>query len=333
MGPPNFSPLRARGATCYTGSMASFQFYQRGGIYTPAHPRIVPALTEITRAVGVPDVAISCLQPSGVGLHKTGEAADIQAGNAAKYGPRYREAYLVHTQIAKYILKHWVRLKVRYMAWDGWEYGGSWGGPERKRAQKWETWHLTASDPMHRVHVHVDFHPGQITGANPTIALGAAFTSTPPATQTPQPTQTPTPILQEDDMALIQDPKGAVFVSNGITKRHIPHPDHLADLKKVYGPIHKVSQAVADSIPTDQDLLRQTADDARKAKVAVGRIETRSKDLIATSEALMDATGLIISEVHDPEASKTLRTRMEQTNAAVGRAEKARLADEKKEQE
>ena len=300
-----------------------FTNYQRGGIYTSVHPRIVPAIVEISRAVGVPDVAMSCLQPRGVGLHKTGEACDFQAGNAAKYGDRYRDAYQVHTQIAKYILKNWERLKVRYMAWDGTEWGGSDANKNRVRKQKWEPWHTTASDPWHKVHVHVDFHPGQIS-ANPTIALGAAF-----ATPTPSPQPTPTPILQEDDMALIQDPKGAVFVSNGITKRHVPHPDHLADLKKVYGPIHKVSQAVADSIPTDQDLLKVAADDARKAKVAVGRIETRTKDLIATSQDLMEATSQIIAEVHDPEASKTLRTRMEQTNAAVGRAEKARLEAEK----
>lgn len=149
----------------------SFQFYQRMGIYPWAHKRVIPAITEISRAVGAPGVAMSCFQPTGIGLHKTGEACDFQAGNAVKYGSKYRDAKAVHNEIAKYVLANWDRLNVRYMAWDKYEYGGAWGGPERKRKQPY----YGGSDPWHEHHVHVDFKPGAISGARPDIRIGAGI--------------------------------------------------------------------------------------------------------------------------------------------------------------
>ena len=298
-----------------------FTNYQRGGIYTRVHPRIVPAITEAARAVGVPDVAMSCHQPKGVGLHKTGEACDFQAGNVQKYGDRYRDAYEVHTQIAKYFLKHWDRLKVRYMAWDGTEWGGSDADKNRKRAQKWEPWHRTASDPWHRVHVHVDFRPGAID-ADPTIPIGAAFTT---------PTPTKPPIVLEDDMKLVES-NGRVYATNGLTRRYINNPAELSELQKLWGKVHKVPEAVVNAIPDHTAMLAGIAEDAQKAKAEVGRSAGRERDLIEVGQVLVDATGLIVSEVHDSDSKKSLRERMEQTNAAVGRAEKARIAAEKKEQ-
>ena len=163
----------------------TFKYYQRLGIYprNRTHPRIIPAITEISRAAGVPDVAMSTYQARGVGLHKTGEACDFQAGNAQKYGPKYREARDVHNAIAKYCLvpSNWKRLKIRYLAWDGYEYGGSWGGPERKRKQPY----YGGSDPWHEHHVHVDFKPGAISQARPGIAVGAGLS---PSKPSPSPT-------------------------------------------------------------------------------------------------------------------------------------------------
>ena len=154
----------------------------------------------------------------------------------------------------------------------------------------------------------------------PGIVAAAAGQQSPPK---PAPSKPNQDIFQEDDMALIQDPKGNVYASNGITKRHVPHPSHLADVQKVWGKIHTVSQAVADSIPTDP------AKDVQKIKAEVGRSAGRERDLIEVGKVLVDATSLIASEVHDSDSKKSLRERMEQTNAAVGRAEKARIAAEK----
>lgn len=153
--------------------MATFNYYQKIGIYprNRTAPRIIPAITEISRAVGAPGVAMSTYQAKGVGLHRTGEACDFQAGNARKYGNRFRDALTIHNEIAKYVLANWERLNIRYMAWNGKEWGGSWGGPERERRQ---AQNYGGSDPWHQHHVHIDFKPGAIPGAKPGITVGIA---------------------------------------------------------------------------------------------------------------------------------------------------------------
>lgn len=148
-----------------------FTEYNRAGIYPWADADIVPAVTEISRAAGVPGISVSCYQAGGVGHHKTGRAADFQAGS----GPEARD---IHTAIARYALDNWDRLNIRYLAWDGWEYGGNYGGPERKRRQQEEAWHASATDPWHARHVHVDFLPGTIPGARPDIRIGAGLVAT-----------------------------------------------------------------------------------------------------------------------------------------------------------
>lgn len=295
--------------------------YQKAGIYPWAHPDIVPAITEISRAVGLPGIAMSCYQPGGVGAHRTGHACDFQAGWATD--DRY-DSWEAHQRLAKYILQNWDRLRVRYTAWDGVEYGGAWGGPERRRPQVWEPWHKTASDPWHKSHVHVDFVPGPIPGANPQIEVGAGL----PTLPTPG-KPAPTIDLQEETMKLIQTPDGMVWATNGIEKRHVATPAILDELRKVFGEkVQAVTAATGDSIPTRLD-LRALPGEVQKVKAEVGRSAGRERDLIETSRVLLDATGLIVGEVHDPESKRTLRTRMEQTNAAVGRAERARLQAEK----
>ena len=139
--------------------------YQKLGIYPWADAQIAPALIEISRAVGVPDIAMSAFQPRGVARHKVGRACDFQAGNRT----RYADSVDIHNAIAKYVLENWDRLEIRYMAWDGWEYGGSWGGPERKRRQ---TTNYGGSDPWHKNHVHIDFRDNRTPKANPTIPVG-----------------------------------------------------------------------------------------------------------------------------------------------------------------
>lgn len=286
--------------------------YQKGGIYPWANTRIIPALKEIARAVGAPDVLISSYQSRGVGLHKTGEAADFQAGLR---GSKNVDAIELHNRIAKYALENWVRLRIRYMAWDGYEYGGSWGGPERKRKQ---TTNYGGTDPWHKNHVHIDFLPGNIPGANPNIKIGAALQSA---------VEQAKDIIQAfegDTMKLIETPDGKVWVTNGMEKRYVSTPAILNELSKLFGEKpQKISSATGDSIPTRQNMSRLRTD-VEKIKAEVGRSAGRERDLITTTSTLMDATGLIISEVHDPESKRTFRTRMEQTNAAVGRAEKAR---------
>jgi len=164
--------------------------------------------------------------------------------------------------------------------------------------------------------------------------LRGSSASAPKPTITTPTTPAPAPIILEDDMALIQDPKGNVFATNGVTKRHIAHPNQLGDMQKIAGQIQKVSQATADAIPDDRTRqINALIEDLTKVKVEVGKSAGRERDLITLGQVLVDASQQVISEVHDPESKRTLRERMEQTNAAVGRAEKARLAAEQKEQE
>lgn len=141
------------------GVMA-FTGYPTRGIYPSAHPNIVNAVIEISRGAGAPGINAYCKQPNGVGKHKTGEAADFQAGGAS-------QAFAIHSSIANYALNNWSRLRVRYVAWNGYEYINA---PNRKRKQ---AKNYGGTDPFHKRHVHVDFLPGAIPGAVPGIGIGA----------------------------------------------------------------------------------------------------------------------------------------------------------------
>ena len=65
--------------------------------------------------------------------------------------------------------------------------------------------------------------------------------------------------------------------------------------------------------------------DNRKIKTATERNERRM-------EEMLDYLAIIATAVTDAESPGTLRKRVEQTNAAVGRAEKARQAEAAKEE-
>lgn len=136
--------------------MAEFRYYQRGGFVDPlglghkityAHGKI------IAEEAGVPGVRMQ-ITP-GVGEHRRGLAIDVQAG---------RGNDTAHSAIAAFILTYWSELGVRYLAWGGTEWGGSWGGKERKRKQ---TTNYGGSDPWHKNHVHVDFRADAPVWAGP----------------------------------------------------------------------------------------------------------------------------------------------------------------------
>lgn len=154
--------------------MASFSGYQQRGIYPWAHSRIVPAITEISRAAGLPGVNMFCYQPNSIGAHLTGEACDFQAGRRDSYV----HSYAAHQSIARYVLQPsvWNRLKVRYVSWDGWEYINT---PTNSRRQ---IKNYGGTDPWHKNHVHVEFKPGSIPGAIPNIAIGGGTTPPPSPT-------------------------------------------------------------------------------------------------------------------------------------------------------
>lgn len=158
--------------------------YQKLGIYPWADAQIVPAITEISRAVGVPDIAMSCYQARGVGHHKRGRACDFQAGNRA----RYADSVDIHNAIAKYALANWDRLAIRYMAWDGTEWGGN--DHDKNRVRK-QAVNYGGSDPWHKNHVHIDFRDGKTPNANPTVPVGNLVR--PALTPAPAPKPVPTP--------------------------------------------------------------------------------------------------------------------------------------------
>ena len=366
--------------------MTAFNFYQKIGIYpiSQTHPRIIPAITEISRAVGAPGMAMSTYQARGVGLHKTGEACDFQAGNAQKYGNRYRDATAIHNEIAKYVLANWKRLKVRYMAWNGKEWGGSWGGPERERKQ---TTNYGGSDPWHQHHVHVDFKPGVIK-AKPGIAIGSAITPKPSQPSTPKPSKyyytgdiTGSPNQQTygatqrflSDRGYydrVIDNQPGLYTWLGFQKflkklgYFTPEPSGVQDLTTARalqawltnaghynGPIgvawtkdtwkawqtylrwaHKGTPVTPKPAPTpkptptpkkEEFLMalsdyeqKKLASDVNKTKMAAGRSEERER-------AMLEYLAVIAEAVSDPDLSKSLRERVEQTNYAVGRIEKA----------
>lgn len=293
--------------------MSKFSKYQKGGIYPWANDRIIPAVKEIVRAVGVPDVLVSSYQPNGVGLHRTGEAADFQAG---KMGSRlFPDGKRVHQAIADYAIANWTRLRIRYMAWNGWEYGGSWGGPERKRRQVYEPWHKNASDPWHKNHVHIDFLPGKIPGAKPDIAI-AGETKVPSIIPS-----LPTNPSKDEVMIIIRSKESVKhYITNGLVKRHIKTPAELNVLNKFFGATQTVPQSTVDAIPFDDRAW--FTDKTKKTNAAVGRLETMFRE---TSRLVSDTAAMteqIAGEVVDEEYRKTLRQRVEQNNAALGRMEK-----------
>lgn len=365
--------------------------YQKGGIYPWAKDRIIPALKEITRAVGAPDVLISCYQVKGVGLHKTGEAADFQAGLR---GSKNVDAIDLHNRIAKYALENWDRLNIRYMAWDGYEYGGSWGGPERKRKQ---TTNYGGTDPWHKNHVHIDFLPGDIPGAKPHIEIGSAISGSEPNTKNyylPAIDGVPGPGTYTGTQRFLRD-RGFYpadkYVVDGIggvgtwteLQKFLkklgyfdPKPSGKKDMttaramqkwltntghfkgkitakpqwtketwkawQRYLKYAHKdtkvtpapKSTSKAKPTPKKDDFLmaltdkeqQSLLDDNRKLKTATERNERRM-------EEMLEYLAIIATAVTDLETPGTLRKRVEQTNAAVGRAEKARQAEAAKEAE
>lgn len=292
--------------------MSKFKKYQKGGIYPWAHDRIIPAIIEISRAVGAPDVLISSYQPKGVGHHKTGEAADFQAGKLGD--SKFVDGTKVHQAIAEYAIANWKRLRIRYMAWNGWEYGGNWGGPERKRRQVYEDWHRFATDPWHKNHVHIDFLPGNIPGANPKVAIGGAQ-------ETTNQTKLPTNHSKDEVMIIIRSKESVKhYITNGLVKRHIKTPAELTVLNKFFGTTQTVPQSVIDSIPYDnRDWF---TDKTMKTNVAMGRVETLFRDTAELIADTAEMTEKIAGEVINEEYRNTIRKRIEQNNAALGRMEK-----------
>lgn len=102
--------------------------------------------------------------------------------------------------------------------------------------------------------------------------------------------------VKGEDMALIQDAKGDVWVTNGVSKRHVPHPSHLGDLQALFGGIRKVSQAVADSIPVEAagvvELATKTNHAAGRLDRAMPRVEAELAALKAAVGTLANSQGL-----------------------------------------
>lgn len=151
--------------------MARWGWLQKGGLtrgQRPLKSNARKAWDEIRRACDVTDVLYLAGSNLGVGRHKLDLAVDMQAGRGNN-GP--------HQKVADYVLANWNRLGIRYMAWNAHEYHQTMrGGPVPKPLrQTWRSWWNTSSDPEHRNHVHIDWWGNAPNGANPGIAIGAAF--------------------------------------------------------------------------------------------------------------------------------------------------------------
>lgn len=125
--------------------------YQKGGVYDPqgrARPNIVALAKYIAHKAGIPDVRLQFTP--GNYAHVNGLAVDIQPGG----GSGNPEAMRALRDVIENL--DWDYWGVRYAAGMRNEYGGSWGGKERKRPQ---TKPYVGSDGMHDRHWHLDVHP------------------------------------------------------------------------------------------------------------------------------------------------------------------------------
>ena len=152
----------------------AFSRYQKGGFIDWVDPHCAPAFEEISRGAGAPNIRMWCYQKTGVGKHKVGRACDFQGG----VGPSYPHAKAVHQAIANYTLANWGRLKIRYMAWNGYEWLGN--AVRRPQARNYG-----GTDPWHKNHVHVDIIDGAIPNAN------GAMQPVPPSPSNPAPRPNP----------------------------------------------------------------------------------------------------------------------------------------------
>ena len=127
----------------------SLSNYQRGGVYDPqgkARPSIINLAKHIAIKSGMPDVRLQFTP--GNYAHKQGLAVDIQPGRGNTEGMAALQRVIEGID--------WGYWGIRYAACNGWEYGGSWGGKERKRRQPKP---YVGSDPWHQNHLHVDVVP------------------------------------------------------------------------------------------------------------------------------------------------------------------------------
>lgn len=264
--------------------------FQRGGLYTIPSGNVAllsnaaKADTEIVRALNIPSVLRlgSNLSNTGIGRHKTRLAVDYQGGKPNN---------ILHQAIVDYVLdpKNWIRLNLRYVAFNGWEYiaprkGAMWS----KRVQPW----YGGDDPWHKNHVHVDWWDNTPNGANPNISLGSAFQNVVPGVSTY--VQKMLDDLEYDsvrdaqeDLGLVQDGHAGSVTTKALEKEMSKLDTVIGILNKQSEEIEKIKQsagktwrvvgAVADTNPngtlTDPEVerarslftdLRENAGHARK---------------------------------------------------------------------
>ena len=124
--------------------------YQKGGVYDPqgrARPNIIALAKYVAAKAEMPDVRLQFTP--GNYAHVNGLAVDIQPGGGAGNPEGMRALRDVIEDL------DWDYWGIRYAAGMRQEYGGSWGGVERKRPQ---TAPYVGSDGWHDRHWHLDVH-------------------------------------------------------------------------------------------------------------------------------------------------------------------------------
>lgn len=126
--------------------------YQRGGVVDSlgiARPSIVALAKYVAHKADMPDIRL--LFTPGMAAHRQGLAVDIQPGPGNKEGMDRLQEVIEGLD--------WDFWGIRYAAVNKTEYGGSWGGKERKRPQTVFYGTPGKNDGYHLNHAHIDVLP------------------------------------------------------------------------------------------------------------------------------------------------------------------------------
>ena len=254
----------------------AFTNFQRGGLLDPqgkAGRLTRTHATLISEAAGAPGVRMQ-LTP-GVAQHRHGLAVDFQAG---------RGNDVVHQAIADVVLANWEALGVRYMAWGGKEWGGSWGGKDRVRPQ---TTNYGGSDPFHKNHVHVDFYAStKVLTSLPSMKPGTSAPAAPSKAVLAMLADLDYPDVRtaQTDLGLVVDGVAGPITIKALEDEMSKIREDLGKIKTAIERLERQgerNEAIATEnqrrITVTREVVKVLGSDSPKIKTAIERIERNTE--------------------------------------------------------
>lgn len=261
----------------------TFDNFQRGpsGGIGWARPHVKAGAQHAADAVGVSDIRMLFQDQHSVGLHKNGQDVDFQAGT-----PYFDDAFEVHEALADELIANRKAYGLRYLLWNGSEWGGTAGWHKRPQPRSWG-----GSDAWHKNHVHASWFTtpnGQSLGS---IKQGVSVE------QVKRAQQILTDLGYYEGLVggglgdLTQAAVTAYQKDSGLVADGMPGPITIKHMEDTVSKIDEILDRVT------------------KTNHAVGRMEPLVRALAAAPEG-----GDI-----DPADIAHIRKRIEQNNAALGR--------------